>query len=197
MNKLRLFIVAMAGLILLTLLAFIFGYTVAERDYVEKHKNDRDTIWMTPDTVTLPPIVKDSLIKDPYPYPVPVMVPGDHDTVIDTIIAQIPMTQKHYVYPDTAELWVTGFNTSIDSAVFYTHHETHYIDNTPPERAVRLTLETGIEGIYVDDRFTPALYAEGGLLLWRRVKLSAGFGVSYTDKATKGIVYGKIAYQIK
>lgn len=197
MNKLRLFIVAMAGLILLTLLAFIFGYTVAERNYAEKHKNDRDTCWLTPDTVKLPPEVTDIHVIDSVPIPVPIPVPGETETVHDTVVAMIPITQSRFVWADTAEIVASGFNVTIDEAVFFMRHEIQYIDNTPPVKPITLTLETGVEGIYVDNRFTPALYAEGGLLLWRRVKLSAGFGVSYNGGATKGIMYGKIAYQIK
>jgi len=194
-GKLRVVIVALAGLILYAVLAFIFGYTVAERNFAEQHNNYRDTVWLTPDTVRLPPIVKDSLIKEPYPFPVTIAVHGD--TIHDTIIARIPMTQKHYVYTDTAEIWASGFNLNIDSAVFYTRHETHLIDNTPPVKAVTLTLETGVEGVLAEKNFVPALYAEGGVLLWRRVKVSAGFGVAYNETAAHGFMYGKIAYVIK
>ena len=194
MSRIRIVIVAIAGLILLALLGFIAGYTAAERDLGGK-PDSRDTVWLKSDTVRLPPIVKDSLIKEPVPYPVPVI--GDNDTVIDTIIAQIPITQKHFVYEEQGEIWVSGFATTIDSTVFYTRHEVHYIDNTPPAKALALTLETGVSAILADRRFAPAVYAEGGVLLWRRCKVSAGFGVAYNESAAHGFMYGKIAYVIK
>ena len=195
MSRLRLVIVAIAGLILIALLGYILGYTVAERDFTGNTGNVRDTVWMQPDTVRLPPVVRDSLIKEPVPFPVPVI--GDNDTVHDTITAMIPITQKHFVYEEQGEFWVSGFATTIDSTVFYTQHEVHYIDNTPPVKALSLTLETGVSAILADKRFAPAVYAEGGVLLWRRCKVSAGFGVAYNEAAAHGFMYGKIAYVIK
>ncbi|MBQ2189090.1 MAG: hypothetical protein II401_11120 [Bacteroidales bacterium] len=197
MNKLRIVIVALAGLILYALLAFIFGYTVAERNFAERHKHDRDTCWLTPDTVKLPPEVTDIHVIDSVPFPVPIPVPGETETVHDTVVAMIPITQSRFVWADTAEIVASGFNVTIDEAVFFMRHEIQYIDNTPPAKALALTLETGVSAILADRRFAPAVYAEGGVLLWRRCKVSAGFGVAYNESAAHGFMYGKIAYVIK
>ena len=92
-----------------------------------------DSTW-TEAVTNVPPQVHDSIIKEYVPYPVPVYLPGDKDTVRDTVTVMVPITQKLYSFEDNANLWISGFNVTIDSSVFYKHYETQYIDRTIREK---------------------------------------------------------------
>lgn len=183
MSNLRVIIVAVAIAITACLLCYIAGYTVGEhqRDNMEI---PHDTAYIEPDTIPHQPVVKDSIQKDSVPYPVPVYLPGPNDTITDTITvyAMIPITQKHFVYEEKGEFWVSGFNATIDSAVFFTHHEIHYIEK--PVKQKPLLCYGGAEYEYFGMTYDWKLFLEANYNIGR-MSIGARGGVAiFTDATT-------------
>lgn len=108
-------------------------YTTVPEKEVESEVSVHDSTW-TEAVTDVPPQIHDSIIKEYVPYPVPVYLPGDKDTVRDTVTVMVPITQKLYSFEDNANLWISGFNVTIDSSVFYKHYETQYIYRTIREK---------------------------------------------------------------
>jgi len=114
-------------------------YTTMPEKEEESEVSVHDSTW-TEAVTNVPPRVHDSIIKEYVPYPVPVYLPGDKDTVRDTVTVMVPITQKLYSFEDNANLWISGFNVTIDSSVFYKHYETQYIDRTIREKRYNNTI---------------------------------------------------------
>lgn len=188
MNNLRVIIVAIAITITACLLCYIAGYTVGvqQKDNMEI---PHDTIYIEPDTIPHQPALKDSIQKDSIPYPVPVYLPGPNDTITDTITvyAMIPITQKHFVYEEKGEFWVSGFNTTIDSAVFFTHHDTHYIEKPVVAEQKRLVCYAGGEYYYYGNNYDWKLFLEADYSIGK-VVIGAKGGVAFFNESTSPFV---------
>lgn len=180
MKTSRVVIIAVSVTITLMLLSYIFGYTHGIHRVPTGGNVGRDTVWMEADTVNIPPVVNDSIKRDSIPYPVPVLVPvpGSNDTVHDTITAYVPIVQKLFSYPGKGDFWVSGFHTSIDSAVFYTqHHETvKYITQDPI--LPRFGGAVGVEYVIMGEKAYYKAYGEGSVRIGRNIRVYANGGVA-------------------
>ena len=140
-----------------------------------------DTIWKEAKPIVLPPIIKDSIIKKTVYVPVPVV--GDNDTITDTVYAEIPLTQKHYCYPDTLDMWITGYGVSVDSLIVQQHHEAHYT-NTITDKGKWFNCYIGTDLNYLFNNWNYSLYFEANATIRKRATIGAKAGfMIYNDGA--------------
>lgn len=111
------------------------------------------------DTVTLVEPRIDTLIRivDRL-YPVTV-----HDTIVkgDTLYIRLPYEHRYYALPDTLEVWYSGVDPKIDSAILYYNHTTEIIRH-PYEvpKMPRVTLGVGVGAFYNEKQINPYLLGE-------------------------------------
>lgn len=99
-----------------------------------------DTTWFTiTDTVTVPS-PPDTIMKILYKVVTVPLEAVEHDTAVDSARVTLPFERHHAAIEDVAEVWYSGFQAQIDSAVAYRHHTTeivdHYITILPPANLV-------------------------------------------------------------
>lgn len=122
-----------------------------------------DTVVITrTDTVTLVG-PRDTLVRIAWkPYPVAI-----HDTTwiirhtTDSIFISLPYQYRHLSKPDTLDVWYSGVDPRIDSAVVYMRHTTEIIKQ-PYEvaRMPRVTLDVGCGAFYAENNVNPYLLGE-------------------------------------
>lgn len=100
----------------------------------------RDTIIST-DTVLYPaPVASVERIIDSVPYPVFIPMPGD--TVRDTVLVYIPISQK--VYKDSLyTAWVSGYQAKLDSIRVYSKTKTIYIKDRMKHKRFGVGVQVG------------------------------------------------------
>lgn len=141
-----------------------------------------DTVVITRiDTVTLVG-PRDTLVSIAWkPYPVAV-----HDTTwitrhtTDSIFISLPYQYRHLSKPDTLDVWYSGVDPRIDSAVVYMRHTTEIIKQ-PYEvaRMPRVTLDVGCGAFYAENNVNPYLLGE----------------MRYNAQKTSWQVYGAVNYE--
>lgn len=117
----------------LLLLAFCLAMTFFGLGY-KMGRESMDAEWMKPvadtiretDTVTIVEAQTDTVIRIvSRPYLVAI-----HDTIrethirTDSIWVTLPYEHHYYEQPDTLQLWYSGFDAKIDSAIVYAHQQT-------------------------------------------------------------------------
>ena len=129
----------------------------------------------------------DSLIRIdsvpyPVPYPVPQYVDGETIVVHDTIDVYLTREHRLFSLEDTLDVWYSGIDPRIDSAIVYGHHTTEII-RQPYEVAKmpRLTLDLGAAAFYTDNSINPFLVGE----------------MRYNAKKTTWSVYGAVNHEGK
>lgn len=147
--------------ILVALLGGVAGWCVRGE---KKHPLPvADTVVITTtDTVTLVG-PRDTLVRFAWkPYPVAV-----HDTTFvtrhttDSVFISLPYQYRHLSKPDTLDVWYSGVDPRIDSAVVYMRHTTEIIKQ-PYEvaRMPRVTLDVGCGAFYAENNVNPYLLGE-------------------------------------
>ncbi len=158
-EKIKVFALALLLAAGLMLTSFFAGWSLRGMRNAEcGMRNDTIVVHRT-DSVTLVEPRVDTLIRfvDRL-YPVAV-----HDTIVrgDTLYVPLPYEHRYYAKPDTLEVWYSGVDPKIDSAVVYMHHTTEIV-NRPYEVAKmpRLTLGLGAAAFYSENRVNPCLVGE-------------------------------------
>lgn len=121
-----------------------------------------DTIVLhTTDTITLTEKIHDTVTKTYYKtIQVPFSV-VEVDTVVDSVRVTLPF-ERHFASLDSvADVWYSGYDAKIDSAVVYKHTTTQII-HQPYEvaRMPRLTLDVGAAAFYSEKSINPCLVGE-------------------------------------
>ena len=121
-----------------------------------------DTVVIhTVDTLTVTERIRDTVTKTYYKtIQVPFTV-VEVDTVVDSVRVTLPY-ERHFASLDSvADVWYSGYDAKIDSAVVYKHHTTEIVKQ-PYEvaRMPRLTLDVGAAAVYSDKRVNPCLVGE-------------------------------------
>ena len=184
-DRLREIVFFVAGLLLLVvmagLLGGIIGYdkgkqsasVVPKHDTIRITKTEKHFIVSPPDTVTQ--------TKIKY-VPVPEYI-HDKDTIFDTIMVKLPFEQHFTKLADVADVWFSGFEPRIDSAITYRHHTTEIIYQTiqepSPKNMISVTAGAVDASAGYMHRFGP---------IW----LGASAGYTYDGTPT---VRGTIGYQ--
>lgn len=125
--------------------------TAPKADTVTIHTTD--TCWLpsVPDTVkeTITKVVKVPLSDVE-------IEPG-----VDSVQVALPFERHHATLEDVADVWYSGYQARIDSAVVYKHHTTEII-RQPYEvaRMPRVTLDLGAGAFYGENRVNPYLVGE-------------------------------------
>lgn len=121
-----------------------------------------DTVVIrTVDTLTVTERIRDTVTKTYYKT---IQVPFhvvEVDTVVDSARVTLPY-ERHFASLDSvADVWYSGYDAKIDSAVVYKHHTTeivnHFRDVT---KMPRLTLDIGAAAFYADKSINPCLVGE-------------------------------------
>jgi hypothetical protein len=99
----------------------------------------------TTDTVRLPAPPPDTVTKTVIKVKKVPLYIATADTVVDSVLVQLPFEQ-HFTHLDSvAGLWYSGYEAKIDSAIIYKRSQTvieqHYI--TPPAKPNIIALEAG------------------------------------------------------
>lgn len=136
---LAIIIVLLAALLITLSLGIRIG-----RASVEPPTIVHDTIRKT-DTVRMPAPPPDTVTKTITKVKKVPLYIATADTVVDSVLVQLPFEQ-HFAHLDSvADLWYSGFEAKIDSAIIYKHRQTivekHYI--TPPAKPNIIAVEAG------------------------------------------------------
>lgn len=121
-----------------------------------------DTVVIhTVDTLTVTDRIRDTVTKTYYKtIQVPLHV-VEVDTVVDSVRVTLPYERHFASLEDVADVWYSGYDAKIDSAVVYKHHTTeivnHFRDVT---KMPRLTLDVGAAAFYTDKSINPCLVGE-------------------------------------
>lgn len=142
----------------------------------------REQIEIKSDTI----VVRDTVVKPTTCYvsthQVDTVILSHFDTTIihDTVFVFVPISHHHYHYPDTADIWISGYNAKIDSAVFNfkTVIKTEYVPRYE-QKAFEFGIEAGLGANLYEDRLVPELRLDAVLNIRRHSKLKLGFGTNY------------------
>lgn len=148
-EKVKQRLLILGALLLLVLVAYIAGnkkgYDMARSEIKEEVRTD--TIIRT-DTVRLPAPPPDTVTQTKTKT---VKVPL-HDTVtlVDSVWVDLPFEQHFARLDSVADVWYSGYQAQIDSAIVYKHRQTiieqHYINpNNTKEPTNFIGLEAGIK----------------------------------------------------
>lgn len=152
-------------------------------DTVVVHRIDSVFIESVPDTVTME---YTKVVK------VPIYV-ATTDTVVDSVLVRLPFEQHRATLEDVADVWYSGYEARIDSAVVYRHHTTEIIKQ-PYEvyRMPRLTAELGAGAFYFENVVNP--YAIGKIGYNAKHTTFSAFGaINHEGKWAAG---GQITYRL-
>ncbi len=159
----------------------------------------RDEIEIKHETI----VVRDTVVKPTTCYvsthQVDTLLVSHLDTTVihDTVFVFVPITQHHYHYPDTADIWISGYNAKIDSAAFNfkTVFKTEYVTRLE-QKTFEFGVEAGLGATLYADRLVPELHLDAMLDIRRRARLKLGFGTNY-DNGTKPFMHCGMAFIIK
>ena len=160
LKKVVVYVIAALLLMLVSgLLGGIVGYN---RGKAGCQGMEPDTIVLhTTDTITLTEKIHDTITQTYYKtIQVPFYV-VDTDTIVDSVWVSLPY-ERHFASLDSvADVWYSGYDAKIDSAVVYKHTTTQIIKQ-PYEvaRMPRLTLDVGAAAFYTDKSINPCLVGE-------------------------------------
>ena len=152
-------LLAIMGAVLLALVSFVGGCRTGQAttpappppDTIRIHTTDTLRIASVPDTVTT--------IVTRY-VSVPVYI-RDTDTIRETVTVPLPFEQHFARIGEVADVWFSGYQARIDSAVAYEHHTTELI-RQPYEvpKMPRLTAGVGCGAFYQEKRVNAYLLGE-------------------------------------
>lgn len=151
--------IAIIGAVLLVVLSFIAGCQAGRgtktppppADTIRIHTIDTLRIASVPDTVTTTVTRYVS---------VPVYI-RDTDTIREPVTVPLPFEQHFARIGKVADVWFSGYQAQIDSAVAYEHHTTELI-RQPYEvpKMPRLTAGVGCGAFYQEKRVNAYLFGE-------------------------------------
>jgi len=117
-----------------------------------------------------------------------------HDTVTNTVTVMLPVTQKHYSYRDTAEIWISGYSATLDS--FKVVNRTEKLQAACKQPKCTFNVEAGLDAIITDNKIVPAVSLQGSVTIKTRYRIRCGAGVGYQG-APKAFMYAGFSYVIK
>ena len=184
-DQLRDILLFIAGLVLIVILAGLLGgfigYDQGKRDAAVVIRTDTMVIT-TVDTCVIPS-PPDTVIDTKIKYvPVPKYVTKT-DTIVDSIMVPLPFERHFAKLGDVADVYFSGYEAKIDSAITYRHHTTEIIYHTIQESSPKnmITVTAG------------AVDASAGYMhRFGRLWLGASAGYTYDGIPT---VRGTIGYQ--
>ena len=120
-------------------------------DTIRIHTVDTILTVSVPDTVTL---------TETKFVPVPVYV-RDTDTIFEPVMVPIPIEHHFARIGEVADVWFSGYQARIDSAVAYEHHTTEIVNHVAEvSKMPRLTAGVGCGAFYQEKRVNAYLFGE-------------------------------------
>ena len=120
-------------------------------DTIRIHTVDTIRIASVPDTVT------NTVTRY---VSVPVYV-RDTDTIFEPVMVPIPIEHHFTRIGEVADVWFSGYQARIDSAVAYEHHTTEIVNHViDANKMPRLTAGVGCGAIYAERRVNAYLFGE-------------------------------------
>lgn len=120
-------------------------------DTIRIHTIDTLRIASVPDTVT-------SIVTRYVSVPVYIR---DTDTIREPVTVPLLFEQHFARIGEVADVWFSGYQARIDSAVAYEHHTTEIIHHLPDVRKMsRLTAGVGCGAFYTEKRVNAYLFGE-------------------------------------
>lgn len=167
-------LVLIVGAGLSLLLTFVGGCHMGRRS--AQALLPADTVYVTHTDTCFLPSPPDSVTKwkDRLVY-VPKYI-HDTDTIHDTIGVMLRYEQHFAKLDDVADVWFSGYDARIDSALVFKYHTTETI-HQPYEvpKMPHLTLGVGVGAMYSEKRVNPYIFGE---MRYNAPKLTVGaFGV--------------------
>lgn len=157
-ERVKIFAIALLLAAMLTLVGFFAGWSFRGH---RQQPPVSDTIRIhTVDTFRLPAPHPDTVTSIVTRYvSVPVYV-SDTDTIREPVVVPLPFERRFARLEDVAEVWYSGFQPRIDSAVVYRHQLTEIV-RQPYEvtRLPPLGIELGVAAFYAEKRVNPCLFA--------------------------------------
>lgn len=166
MNLREKIIVILAVTVVLFLVGYIVGYSAHESDEKPVPETTTETNVITKDTTVYNYDYRDTTIYDKHLKP---LTDFKTDTVHDTVYVAIPISQYHFGINNTADIFVSGYDVTLDSVNFHLK-EIHTVEHHTVKAASRPNL-IGVElGIN-----------EASLMYIRDIgRVSVGFRAGYT-----------------
>ena len=120
-------------------------------DTIRIHTTDTLRIASVPDTVT-------NIVTRYVSVPVYVR---DTDTIFEPVMVPIPIEHHFTRIGEVADVWFSGYQARIDSAVAYEHHTTEIVNHViDANKMPRLTAGVGCGAIYAERRVNAYLFGE-------------------------------------
>lgn len=120
-------------------------------DTIRIHTTDTLHIASVPDTVT------NTVTRY---VSVPVYV-RHTDTIVEEVMVPIPIEHHFTRIGEVADVWFSGYDARIDSAVAYQHHTTEIVNHViDANKMPRLTAGVGCGAMYADKRVNAYLFGE-------------------------------------
>lgn len=172
--------IALAAIILAVI--FAIGWSEGRRSVENDIVTDTVVVHHT-DTVRLTDVVHDTVTMT-YTKTVHVpLVSVSHDTIVDSVWVSLPYEQ-HFVQLDSvADVWYSGFDAKIDSAVVYKYMTTQIItqlvtDSRP--NMIGASASIGDAALFYARRIGPVwLGASAGMTFDRQPTIRAGIGYTF------------------
>lgn len=152
-------LLAIIGAVLLALVSFVGGCRTGQAttpappppDTIRIHTTDTLRIASVPDTVT-------NVVTRYVSVPVYIR---DTDTIREPVTVPLPFEHHFARIGEVADVWFSGYQARIDSAVAYEHHTTELI-RQPYEvfKTPRLTAGVGVGAFYTEKRVNAYLFGE-------------------------------------
>ena len=165
-----------AALLLMLVSGLLGGIVGYNRGKAGCQGMEPDTIVLhTTDTITLTKEIHDTTVLTYYKtIQVPLTV-VEVDTVVDSVRVTLPFERHFASLEDVANVWYSGYEARIDSAVVYNHHTTQIIKQ-PYEvsKMPSLTLDLGVGAMWHEKAVKP--FAVGKLNLNRPHTAFTAFG---------------------
>ena len=150
---------AIMGAVLLALVSFVGGCRTGQAttpappppDTIRIHTTDTLRIASVPDTVTTTMTRYVS---------VPVYI-RDTDTIREPVTVPLPFEQHFARIGEVADVWFSGYDAKIDSAVAYEHHTTEIVNHIRDvTKMPRLIAGVGCGAMYAEKRVNAYLFGE-------------------------------------
>jgi hypothetical protein len=138
-------LIAMAMILGVGIVGYNIGYVHGKRSVVPTEVVETDTIRTT-DTIKLPAPPPDTVTKTITKIVQVPLTDVEVDTNVDSARITLPFEQHHAQLGDVADVWYSGYQAKIDSAVVYKHKQTvierHYITKPAPSNIIGIEAGT-------------------------------------------------------
>ena len=148
-------------------------------------KVDTCNVILPPDTITK------TELKTVYVSKTNIVVVND-----STYGVELPYEQHHFSMPDTLDIWYSGIDSRIDSVKYYNRTTTIEVHNIVEKPQPWFAMYGGAGAEWFDGGFGYKMFVEAEATIWKKIKISAGGGVSVFDNKAKPYLGASLKYKL-